>query len=184
LLDLLDIPYQCTHQSVLALTMDKWLTKKVWQHHHLPVASDIILDHHMSEDDIYTILFRFNFHCVCKALDQGSSQGMIIVSSVDQIFDVYVLVQQFGRVMCEEFVDGDECTVAILDDEALPVVEIIPPHGQQFDYENKYSGQTMEICPARYDIDLTAEIQSCALQAYHAVGCTGYGRVDMIVSKC
>lgn len=130
MLDLLDIAYQCTNRDVLALTMDKRLTKQVWRQYNLPVAKDVMLDSSMSEDTIYDILSSFDFHCVCKALDQGSSQGMVIVSSEEQFSDVYTLIQRFGRVMCEEFVVGSECTVAILDGNVLPVVEIIPPNGE------------------------------------------------------
>jgi D-alanine-D-alanine ligase len=63
------------------------------------------------------------------------------------------------------------------------VVEIIPPDGTYFDYESKYNGQTQEICPARFDDVLTQEIQKIALEAYHTVGCSRYGRIDIMIGE-
>lgn len=183
LLDMLDIPYQCTGRDVLWLTMDKRLTKQVWKQTGLPVARDVMLDVGMDREEIRDMLSGFDFRCVCKALDQGSSQGVLIVSSSDQLDDVISLVQHYGRVMCEDFVEWDECTVAILGDEAFPVVEIVPPEWGEFDFENKYNGQTVEICPARYDDVLTRQVQAVALDAYRAVWCTQYGRVDIMIGE-
>lgn len=126
---MLDISYQCIGRDVLSLTMDKRLTKQVWRQYGLPVAHDVMLERDMTETQVRDVLSDFGFRCVCKALDQGSSQGMVIVSGQDQVMAVCDLMAQCGRVMCEEFVQGSECTVAILGDEVLPVVEIIPPEG-------------------------------------------------------
>jgi D-alanine-D-alanine ligase len=91
------------------------------------------------------------------------------VQSQDQLDEVVQLVQEYDQVLCEEFISGVEITVAVLDREVLPVIEIIPPEGQSFDFENKYNGKTQEICPARISEELTAQVQKLALQAYDAV---------------
>lgn len=181
LLDLLGLRYQCTSRDVLTITMNKHLTKQLWKLAKLPVAHDVLLRAHMSRAQVHGVIASFTYQCVVKAIGEGSSKWLIIVSSQDQLDEVYDLVQAYDRVLCEEFVTGTEITVAILDREALPVVEIIPPQGQSFDYENKYNGLTQEICPARISNELTSQVQQLALQAYDVVWCTRYGRVDMIL---
>ncbi len=114
LLDMLGLPYQCAGRDVLALTMNKRFTKQVWKQAGLPVARDVMLDRTMTREEVRDVVSDFGFRCVCKALDQGSSQGLIIVSDEADVEKVYHLVQDFGRVMCEAFVEGSECTVAIL----------------------------------------------------------------------
>lgn len=78
-MDMLDIPYQCASRDVLSLTMDKRLTKQIWRQHGLPVARDVMLERGMTEKEVREVLSDFDFCCVCKALDQGSSQGMVIL---------------------------------------------------------------------------------------------------------
>ena len=181
LLDLLWLRYQCTNREALTITMNKYLTKQLRKLTHLPVARDMLLYAQMSRDEIDSILAIFGYHCVVKAIGEGSSKWMIIVSSADQLDDVVTLVSDYDRVLCEEFVSGTEITVAILDRDTLPVIEIIPPQWQLFDFENKYNGKTQEICPARISDELTSQVQQLALLAYDTVWCTRYGRIDMIL---
>lgn len=181
LLDLLDLRYQCTSREVLTITMNKYLTKQLWKLAKLPVARDMMMHRNMTHGQIHGVIASFNYHCVVKAIGEGSSKWLIIVQSQDQLDEVIQLVQEYDQVLCEEFISGTEITVAVLDCEVLPVIEIIPPEGQSFDFENKYNGKTQEICPARISEELTAQVQKLALQAYDAVWCTRYGRVDMIL---
>ena len=181
LLDLLWLRYQCTSREALTITMNKYITKQLWKLASLPIARDMLLRAQMSRDEIDSILGIFGYHCVVKAIGEGSSKWLIIVSSTDQLDDVVTLVSNYDRVLCEDFVSGTEITVAILDRDVLPVIEIIPPHWQLFDFENKYNGKTQEICPARISDELTTQVQQLALLAYDTVWCTHYGRVDMIL---
>jgi D-alanine-D-alanine ligase len=86
-----------------------------------------------------------------------------------------------SQVLMEEKIVGRETTVAILDGEALPVVEIRPKQGA-YDYANKYTvGATEYFCPAPFDAATTARIQQAALGAFQAVGGRDYARVDIMV---
>jgi D-alanine-D-alanine ligase len=181
LLDLLGLRYQCANREVLTVTMNKYLTKQLWKSDKLPVARDMLMHRTMTHDQIHGVIASFNYHCVVKAIGEGSSKWLIIVTWPNQLDEVVQLVQEYDRVLCEEFISGTEITVAVLDREVLPVVEIIPPEGQSFDFENKYNGKTAEICPARISDELTMQVQELALKAYDIVGCTRYGRVDMIL---
>lgn len=181
-LDILGLPYQCTSAKVLSYTIDKRVTKQFRKQHNVPVAQDKLVD--LTQETP-----SFEYPCVIKALDQGSSVGVVIAKDKTTFDQGIQQLQPYGIVMIEEFLEGSECTVPVLDNIAgwdphiLPIIEIVPPEGKEFDYENKYNDLTQEICPARYDEQLTQKIQDIALRAYQAVWCTQYGRIDMIITK-
>ena len=90
-------------------------------------------------------------------------------------------------VLCEEFVDGCELTVAVLgsgdDARALPIIEIVAPQGN-YDYNNKYfSDDTRYLCPAPLDAKLAEAIAALSLTAYRAIACEGWGRVDVMLRR-
>ena len=86
-----------------------------------------------------------------------------------------------SQVLVEPKIIGRECTVAILGDRALPVVEVRPKSGA-YDYKSKYTkGETEYLCPAPFDADTTARIQAAALGAFRAVGGRDYSRVDVMI---
>lgn len=88
----------------------------------------------------------------------------------------------------EECLEGREITVSVLDfpdghTVALPIIEIIPPEGEGFDFENKYNGKTREICPAEISAKAAEEISAVCLEAYRVLGVSGYGRIDAMLAK-
>jgi len=186
-LDLLDLPYQGSGVLGSAMAMDKNLAKILYRNSGLKVP-----DWYMAEkEDINNpskILGQLGLPLVIKPANQGSSLGMTIARSEDQISEG--LIKAFAvdhQVMVEEFIEGREITGGILGNDeltALPLVEIIP--GEQyefFDYEAKYQpGASTEICPADLDDPLTIRAQQYALTAHRALQLRGYSRTDMIVS--
>lgn len=87
-------------------------------------------------------------------------------------------------VIIEKLIEGTEATVPILDKKALPVIEIVPPPDGEFDYDNKYNGQTQEICPPdSLSQDLQKQAQELAEQAHKTMGCRHLSRVDMMIDK-
>jgi D-alanine--D-alanine ligase len=121
---------------------------------------------------------------VLKPFDGGSSIDMLIIHdpsqlSKDTVSDVFTRHEQ---LLLEELIEGVEITVGVLDSNALPVIEIIPPEGKEFDYENKYNGATQELCPPK---NLSQEVQQAAqqlaAQIHHLTNCRHYSRTDMIV---
>lgn len=120
---------------------------------------------------------------VLKAPRQGSSIGLEIVREAAGIEAALAKVREFDpRILAERFVEGTECTVGFLGDEALPIVEIRPNSGT-YDYEAKYERQdTCYVVPAAYPPEWADRIQALALRAYKVLGGRHLGRVDFRVT--
>lgn len=186
-LDLLAIPYQGSGVLGSAIAMDKNLSKILYRNAGLKVPEW----HMASEEDIDNpskILGQLGLPLVIKPASQGSSLGMTIARSEDDIAEGLKKAFAIDRqVMVEEFIAGREITGGVIGNEeltALPLVEIIP--GEQyefFDYEAKYQpGASKEICPADLEDAITIRAQNYALTAHKALQLRGYSRTDMIVS--
>ncbi|HXR46330.1 MAG TPA: D-alanine--D-alanine ligase [Candidatus Limnocylindrales bacterium] len=119
---------------------------------------------------------------VVKPVRQGSSVGLQFVERVEDWQNALAEALKFdSEVLVEEKIAGRECTVGILADEALPVVEVRPKVGS-YDYHNKYTaGCTEYFCPASFDDVTTRRIQDAALGAFRALGGRDYARVDVMV---
>ncbi len=119
---------------------------------------------------------------VVKPVRQGSSVGLQFVERVEDWQNALAGALKFdSEVLVEEKIVGRECTVGILADEALPVVEVRPKVGS-YDYRNKYTaGCTEYFCPASFDAAMTRRIQDAALGAFRAIGGRDYARVDVMV---
>jgi D-alanine-D-alanine ligase len=119
---------------------------------------------------------------VLKPVRQGSSVGLQFVDRVsDWSKSLAEAMRYDSQVLMEEKIVGRECTVGILDDAPLPLVEVRPKAGI-YDYQTKYSvGSTDYFCPAAFDEAATARIQSAGLNAFKAIGGRDYSRVDVIV---
>jgi D-alanine-D-alanine ligase len=119
---------------------------------------------------------------VLKPLRQGSSVGLQIVERVaDWGTSLAEAMRHDSRVLVEEKISGSECTVGILDDKPLPILEVQPKTGV-YDYKTKYTpGTTEYFCPARFDAATTKRVQAAALGAFKAIGGRDYSRVDIMV---
>ena len=119
---------------------------------------------------------------VLKPVCQGSSVGLQFVERVsDWSAGLNEALRHDARVLVEEKILGRECTVGILGDQPLPIVEVRPKTGI-YDYKTKYSsGATEYLCPAPFDAATTQRIQAAALGAFHAIGGRDYSRVDVMV---
>jgi D-alanine-D-alanine ligase len=119
-----------------------------------------------------------------KPAREGSSVGISKVTGSGELAAAYAAAAKHDAlVLAEQYLGGGEYTVAILNGEALPVVKIVPK-AAFYDYEAKYlCDDTEYLCPA----DLTAEkeqaIQQMALRAFSALGCSGWGRIDVLLDQ-
>jgi D-alanine-D-alanine ligase len=110
------------------------------------------------------------------------------VEKAAQMEKAYALASRYDNmVLAEQFIRGKELTVAILgtgdDAKAMPIVEICAPDGN-YDYNNKYfTNDTEYLCPAPLPAKLTREIQALAVEAYRALGCEGWGRIDLMLDE-
>jgi D-alanine-D-alanine ligase len=189
LLDLLGIPYQCTRPEVLALTLNKRHTKLLRRAHWLPVADDILIvpNERTAKDLSQKINETFWFPCVRKELAGWSSKGVHILKTPEDLFSTHQEYESSQLpILIEEFIVGEEITISLLDDttwtpQTLPLIHIIPPVVWWFDYTNKYNGKTQEVCPSWFSQEILDQANTLAIQAYKAVRCTKYARIDAIL---
>ncbi|RJG09423.1 D-alanine--D-alanine ligase [Massilia cavernae] len=184
-LEQLGIPYTGSGVMACAVGMDKIYTKMIWLMHKLPTPQYATLD---ADSDLSQVVAQLGLPVMIKPPLEGSTIGITKVSAEGELKAAVDLAASLGdSVLAEQFVTGREFTVAVLGKGrtalALPIVEIVAPGGN-YDYQNKYfSDDTQYFCPAALDEATTAEIQRLAVQAYNALGCEGWGRIDFMLRE-
>ena len=175
--DLLNIKYTGTGYLSSAISMSKELTKKVLTLDGVPMPKGISLQKGHKIEYV-------PFPCVVKPCCGGSSVGVSIVHNEEEFKKAVDLAFSYeDTILVEEFIDGREFSVAVLDGKALPVVEIEPVEGF-YNYENKYkAGATIETCPANIPEDVSDKMKRWAEKACEAAGVHTYARVDEFLSK-
>ncbi|QNP42082.1 D-alanine--D-alanine ligase [Lysobacter terrestris] len=177
LLEALGVPY--TGPGVLgsALTMDKIRTKQVWIAAGLPTPRFARI---AKGDDLAAAAKALGFPVFVKPSSEGSSVGVFRVLQEADLAPAIAFAQGYdGELLMEQMVQGDEYTVGILGETALPSIRIVPA-GEWYDYHAKYiADDTQYLCPGM-DGDAEDEIRGVALAAFKAAGCTGWGRVDVM----
>lgn len=183
LLDLRGIPYTGSTMVASATAMDKGLSKVLFQAAGIPTAPWVNLSHDQFDDEglFESILREMPGRLVVKPNDQGSTVGMTIVDEpdVESLQRAVRLAGAFTQsVMVEAYIPGRELTVAVLGDEALPVIEIVPHEGY-YDFENKYvKGKTVYHCPADVSDVVEEHVKNLAVAAHNVLACRAYSRVD------
>ncbi len=170
------VPYTGSGVLGAALSMDKQRSKEIWQTLGLPVAPGRMLH---ADDDAQELAETFGLPLVIKPAREGSSVGVHILHDVEALDALLERLDRRGQ-MVERYVQGAEYTVGILQGEALPVIRIEP--GESFyDYRAKYqSEQTRYHCPCGLPPAEESAMQRLALEAFEALDCAGWGRVDLI----
>jgi D-alanine-D-alanine ligase len=182
-LEQLGIPYTGSGVMASAVGMDKIYTKMIWLMHGLPTPKYASLD---AGADLAKVVAELGLPLIVKPPLEGSTIGITKVTEAAELKAAVDLASGFDRVvLAEEFVTGREFTVAVLGQgasaRALPIVEIVAPEGN-YDYQNKYfTDDTQYHCPAPLDAETTAGMQRIAVEAYRALGCEGWGRVDLLL---
>jgi len=183
ILENMKIPY--TGSGVLAskLAMDKISSREIFKKGNLLVPRSKIVNKtsHKSGAGLSVDLGE---RLVVKPATQGSSIGLSIIDKNESLDAALELAFKFDdRVIIEEYIKGREMTVGILNDSALPVIEIIPKHAF-FDFEAKYkAGLTEYVVPAKIDKKAAKKIQASAMSAHKLLGCFGCSRVDLILDE-
>lgn len=180
LFDLMRIRYTGTDHTSSALCMDKHITKQMFHGLGIPTPPSITV----KKGEPFELPNEIGFPCMVKTCCGGSSVG---VYRVDDVFGLEnALNKAFSyenQVLIERCIIGREFSVAVIDQKALPVIEIAPISGF-YDYKNKYqAGSTIETCPADIPQNLSARIQRHAEAACNAVGIKGYARVDFMLDE-
>lgn len=183
-LELLGVPYTGSGVMASAVAMDKVFTKRIWATHGLPTPGFVVA---RSAADVAAAAERFGLPLAVKPSREGSTIGFTKLTDRAHAAAAFALAARHDEVLCEEFVDGRELTVAILgsgaDAQALPVIEIVAPAGN-YDYQNKYfRDDTRYHCPAALDEATSAEVRRLALESYRALGCEGWARADVMLGR-
>jgi D-alanine-D-alanine ligase len=177
-LELLGIPYTGSGVMASALGMDKWRSKLVWRAGGLPIPDYALLDEH---SDWQVIAQQLGLPLFVKPANEGSSVGISKVKATGELPAAYKEAARHDKlVLAESFIGGGEYTVAILGDQALPVIKIEPAN-EFYDYEAKYlRNDTRYLCPSDLSAAQEAEMQGLAKQAFALIGGRGWGRVDFL----
>lgn len=185
LLELKGIKYTGSKVLSSAIAMDKIMSKILFEEYFVqtPKYFHFKKDELTTEEVNKTIQKEFGYPAVVKPNDQGSTVGLTICKSSDQLNDAIHNAFEFSdRILVEEYIPGKEVTVAVLDNEALPVLEIKPKHGI-YDYECKYTaGMSEYIVPAEIPDDVAKSLQEIAVLASKSLRCEVYARVDFRLS--
>ncbi len=182
-LEHLGIPYTGSGVMASSICMDKIYTKKIWQSHGLSTPTFLQVQ---DESDLAALPAKLGLPLMLKAPHEGSTIGITKVTDPSQLASAFATSAKFGdEVLAEEFIQGRELTVTVLGKGkhayALPIVEIVAPEGN-YDYQNKYfTDVTQYFCPAEIADELSKKIQQLAVDAFCAVGCEGWGRVDILL---
>jgi D-alanine-D-alanine ligase len=179
-LELLGLPYTGSGVMASALGMDKWRTKLVWQAGGLPIPDYALLDEH---SDWQAVAKQLGLPLFVKPANEGSSVGISKVKTVGELPAAYREAARHDKlVLAESFIGGGEYTVAILGEQALPVIKIEPAN-EFYDYEAKYlRNDTRYLCPSDLNAAQEAAMQNLAKQGFALIGGQGWGRVDFLMS--
>jgi D-alanine-D-alanine ligase len=184
-LELMRLPYTGSGPLAASLSMDKIMTKRLWEQAGLPTPAWREITTEAQLDGLEQAL---GLPLILKAPNEGSTLGLVKVNSAKELAHAYREVGKFDTtILAEQFISGRELTVALLGKgeqaRALPVIEIVAPGGQ-YDYEHKYfSDDTQYVCPAPLPALVTDQVREVALRAYQSLRCEGWARADVMLDS-
>ncbi|PHM61590.1 D-alanine--D-alanine ligase [Xenorhabdus ishibashii] len=185
LLEFLQIPYTGSGVMASALSMDKMRTKQLWQGAKLPISPYVVINslkfEQLNDLQLKEYVQELGLPLMIKPNLEGSSVGMTKVNEYAELRDALELAFKYDtNVLVEKWLFGPEYTVGFLGDEALPSIRI-QVSNTFYDYDAKYiSNQTQYFCPSGLSAEKEQELLDIALKAYKALGCHGWGRVDIM----
>jgi len=185
LLELLNLPYTGSGVLASALSIDKIATKQIWLSNGLATPN---FEELTANSNWEAVVKHLGLPLIVKPANEGSSLGLTKVKSVDELPAAYQLAVGLDKkVIAETCIIGDELTCPLVGEgvnaEALPVIKIIPPQAN-YDFHNKYfSDETQYLCPTGLADEVNTAIQKLALAAYRALGCSTWGRADVMLDE-
>ena len=182
-LELLGIPYTGSGVMASSMAMDKIMTKRIWRFEGLPTPDWRMVG---NAQETEAALQALGAPMIVKPARDGSSMGLTKVMDVSECAQAYALAAQFDdEVLCEQFIEGEETTCAMLGEGAtagaLPVIRIVAPGGN-YDYQNKYfTNDTQYHCPSGLPEAEEVQIRRIVEKAFRTLGCRGWGRADVMI---
>lgn len=180
-LELMGIPYTGSGVTASALGMDKWRTKLLWRSVGLPVPQFAMLD---AQSDFAAIEAELGLPLFVKPACEGSSIGISMVKNGGGLYSAYEAAHSYDDlVIAEQAILGGEYTVAIVGNEALPIIKI-EPASEFYDYEAKYfRNDTVYRCPCGLPEAQELSLRRQSLEAFRILGGRGWGRVDFLMDE-
>lgn len=177
-LNILKIPYTGCSVMASAISMNKLMTKRIWSGADMPTPAYEVLT---ADTDFIAVVDKLGLPIMVKPANEGSSIGMTKVEQANELQTAYKIAAEYDSlVLAEQWVDGNEYTIALLGEEILPVIRL-EAQSDFYDYEAKYkSDQTKYYCPCGLTYPEEKELQALAKIAFSAVAATGWGRIDVI----
>ncbi len=177
LLHSLAIPFTGSDVLASALAMDKLRSKMLWRQLGLSTPDFAVLT---DIADYRSLIDRFGT-VVVKPVNEGSSIGMSIAGSPRELEEACEKARRYDhRIMIEQYIDGEEYTVSILQQAALPAIQL-KTEREFYDFDAKYvANDTQYICPVELTDDDLTRLNILALNAFNALGCEAWGRVDLM----
>ncbi len=180
-LETLGIPYTGSGVMASALAMDKWRTKLVWLASDIPTPKYRVVD---ARTDWMRVVAELGLPLIVKPAREGSTLGITKVTKIDhdEMSLAYAeAAKHDSLVLVEEFVAGEELTASIVNGRALPLIRIVAPQGNYDFHAKYYSDDTKYFCPAGLPDAVEQTIRGVAMTAFDIVGCSGWGRLDLIL---
>jgi D-alanine-D-alanine ligase len=178
-LEALKIPYTGSGVMASAVAMDKWRTKLIWQAASIPTPR-----YHMvnKDSDWVKVIDDLKLPLIVKPAREGSSIGITKVKVASDLPYAFELASKLDPiVIAEEFIAGQELTASVVNDEVLSLIRIEAPEGK-YDYANKYFTDVVKYhSPSGIDVDIEARIRADTLKAFRVLGCSGWGRADVML---
>ena len=184
-LEQISLPYTGSGVLASAMAIDKQVTKNIWLSQGLSTPKFVMLNAHSNWQKIVDEL---GLPLIVKPAREGSSLGLTKVKHLSELENAYALAAKLDRdVMAEQCIVGDELTCPMIGHgahvQALPMIKIKAPDAN-YDYHHKYvSNDTQYICPPGLDPKLEQAIEQLAIQSYQVLGCSGWGRADVMIDQ-
>ncbi len=181
ILEWLGIPYTGSGVLASALAMDKLRAKLLWRASGIPTPPHEVLE---AGSDFGAVAARLGTPLMVKPVNEGSSLGMSKVREAGALDEAYALAVNYDRaVMAEKFIEGIELTAGILNDAPLPLIRLETPR-DFYDYQAKYFAEdTRYILPCGLPPGEERALQELCLKGFRALGCRGWGRVDLMLDR-
>lgn len=180
LLELMGIPYTGSGVLASALAMDKIFAKKIFAASGLTITPYVVVS---QGETISAGTLPFPLPVVVKPSREGSSVGVSIVKSAEALQQAVDEAFSYDReILVEQYVKGREIQVGIIDGQGIGAIEIVPKN-EFYDFEAKYTdGMATHILPAPMPSGQYASLLKAGEKAHACLGCSGYSRVDFIVT--
>jgi D-alanine-D-alanine ligase len=184
-LEQIEMPYTGSGVLASAMAIDKQVTKNIWLSQGLATPKFLMLNEHSNWEAVVNYL---GLPLIVKPAREGSSLGLTKVKNISELPEAFALAAKLDRdVMAEQCIVGEELTCPIIgrgkNVQALPMIKIKAPDAN-YDYHNKYfSDDTQYICPPGLEPELEQIIEDLAIRSYQALGCSGWGRADVMIDQ-